>query len=191
MTIGAKCTLCGKQRKYHSSQSLRCPTGKRHRHHVSGVLWYSSFIPGSVFTPKLRPKGKQIAKKAAKRKKPMPKGTKRNHTAAQKKHMAALRLEGCCACGNMMNTEVHHLRTRGSGGSNHPSNLIPLCRGCHTGEPWAWHRSRKQFFGKFPHVIKRMFDMGWARPPNSNMAWPIIPPKTALTKYQEPTSVPA
>ena len=121
----------------------------------------------------------------------MPNGTKRKHTGAEKRHMAELRKQGCCACGSMMNTEVHHMRTRGSGGTNHPSNLIPLCAPCHTGEPWAWHRSRKQFFTKFPHVKTLMLKMGWAMA--AKFDWPVIPPKAALTKWQvkEAASVPA
>lgn len=32
---------------------------------------------------------------------------------------------GCVAC------EVHHIRPREYGGTDHPRNLIPLCRECH------------------------------------------------------------
>jgi 5-methylcytosine-specific restriction protein A len=43
----------------------------------------------------------------------------------------------CCACGKDLKampswyTEVHHIRARRNGGSDHPGNLITLCVECH------------------------------------------------------------
>ena len=80
---------------------------------------------------------------------------------ARSDQYAAMRSRGCCACGNMYRTEIHHIKTRGAGGSNHRSNLIPLCSGCHTQEPYAWHRGVKRFLERFPHVLERLIEMGW------------------------------
>lgn len=74
---------------------------------------------------------------------------------------AAIRSEGCCACGDMFKTEIHHIKTRGAGGTNDPSNLLPLCGDCHTQKGYAWHRSWKKFLERFPHVKIRLEKMGW------------------------------
>ncbi len=83
------------------------------------------------------------------------------YTKAQSEAFAKMRLEGCAACGSMYQTEIHHIKTRGSGGSNHESNCIPLCSGCHTQEPYAWHRGRWKLINKFPHLLKRFREKGW------------------------------
>jgi len=35
-----------------------------------------------------------------------------------------------CICGSV-SVDLHHILFRSRGGSDHHSNLIPLCRGCH------------------------------------------------------------
>ena len=37
----------------------------------------------------------------------------------------------CFECGGAGRLEVHHVIPLHRGGSNHPSNLRPICRGCH------------------------------------------------------------
>jgi len=47
----------------------------------------------------------------------------------------------CGLCGNYNNhLEVHHLITRGSGGSDLHSNLVLLCSNCHTQDSKSAHR---------------------------------------------------
>lgn len=41
-----------------------------------------------------------------------------------------IRKRSCLVCGRLP-SEVAHVKTRGSGGINHPANLMPLCRKCH------------------------------------------------------------
>lgn len=43
----------------------------------------------------------------------------------------AARKPYCEYCGKWGYTEVHHIKTRGSGGDDVPSNLVSLCRACH------------------------------------------------------------
>lgn len=39
---------------------------------------------------------------------------------------------GCCEyCGSRFNLQVHHIKSRGSGGHDVPENLILLCYVCH------------------------------------------------------------
>lgn len=40
-------------------------------------------------------------------------------------------MNSCIACGERA-TEVHHVKTRGSGGPDLPHNRFPICRLCHT-----------------------------------------------------------
>lgn len=35
-----------------------------------------------------------------------------------------------CECGKI-STELHHKVSKGQGGSDHPTNLKPICRECH------------------------------------------------------------
>lgn len=36
-----------------------------------------------------------------------------------------------CNCGRVA-TELHHRIFKSQGGADHPTNLQPICRGCHT-----------------------------------------------------------
>ncbi len=77
------------------------------------------------------------------------------------KELQRVRAFPCCACGRPGPSECHHVRTRGSGGTDDPRNLLPLCTGCHTGNPNAWHRGRETFLDSFPHVREILKKMGW------------------------------
>ena len=47
----------------------------------------------------------------------------------------------CGLCGNYnKHLEIHHLITKGSGGSDLVDNLIPLCSNCHTQNAKSAHR---------------------------------------------------
>lgn len=68
------------------------------------------------------------------------------------------RMLRCMACGAFPPNDVHHIKTRGSGGSNEAHNLIPLCRYCHT----AWHTmGAKSFIKKHPHIMEYLTKLGW------------------------------
>ena len=41
------------------------------------------------------------------------------------------RSEWCEKCGKPGDVERHHLRSRGAGGNDEPSNFLDLCRECH------------------------------------------------------------
>lgn len=38
----------------------------------------------------------------------------------------------CQVCGKKSKTEMHHIKTRGSGGNDTEENLVEVCRICHT-----------------------------------------------------------
>jgi len=48
---------------------------------------------------------------------------------------------GYKGCDRTFNLEIHHLMTKGSGGSDSPSNLVYLCRDHHTALPVSAHRN--------------------------------------------------
>jgi 5-methylcytosine-specific restriction endonuclease McrA len=83
----------------------------------------------------------------------------------------------------MFETEIHHIKTRASGGSNHDSNLLGLCAGCHTQEPYAWHRNRDLLLKKFPRLWEILEEKGWTRnkdklvPPPKAERWMLIVPR--------------
>lgn len=64
----------------------------------------------------------------------------------------------CVACQIEGFVDLHHLKTRKSGGTDHPSNLMELCRMCHS----MLHQiGMTKFIGKFPY-IKLLLDLkGW------------------------------
>lgn len=66
----------------------------------------------------------------------------------------------CMACGNP-NSEIHHIKTRGSGGKDDPWNIIPLCSDDHTQASWAIHRNKTKFFNRYPHVKDYLIELGW------------------------------
>lgn len=48
-----------------------------------------------------------------------------------KKAIEAARRSHCEYCGRAWMIEVHHIKSRGSGGHDEASNLISLCKDCH------------------------------------------------------------
>lgn len=63
--------------------------------------------------------------------------------------MAVLEAYGhvCIRCG-LDADEVHHICPRHYGGTNHPRNLIPLCKGCHDEIHRRIENDVRQVFGK-------------------------------------------
>lgn len=165
MSIGPKCSLCGKNISHHGpAPKRRCPVGKK----VNGVYPLSV---DKFFVPREPRKRKGSEGNKMRRR-------SRKFTPAMKR----IRDEGCCACGQPGRVEIHHVLRRSQGGSNHQSNLLPLCAGCHTQEPWAWHRNLARFFFKFPHVWeKRLAPRGWEKV--SERDWKLIPPPEARSTY--------
>lgn len=70
-----------------------------------------------------------------------------------------LKSNGCIAC-KITNgiIDIHHIKTRGSGGGDDPWNILPLCRKCHQ----LWHHiGWNKFLNEYPDVYKYMKDLGW------------------------------
>ena len=66
----------------------------------------------------------------------------------------------CTACGLSGENMVclHHIKTRGSGGSDQPHNLMPLCQKHHNmihAKGLIWMSEN------FPRVKRFLFDRGW------------------------------
>lgn len=53
--------------------------------------------------------------------------------------------------------DIHHIKSRGSGGSDEVHNLIPLCRSCHI----EIHKGRNKFIDKRPKLKAYLKSMGW------------------------------
>lgn len=69
-----------------------------------------------------------------------------------------LRQQPCLACQENKIIEIHHVKTRGSGGGDDPWNVIPLCQKCHK----EWHdNGRITFVKKYSHVLKYLQTLGW------------------------------
>lgn len=63
----------------------------------------------------------------------------------------------CCVCGKSP-CDVAHIKTRGSGGSDEPFNLAPLCRRHHSeSHQLGWHL----FCEKYPVMIAVFRRRGW------------------------------
>jgi len=66
--------------------------------------------------------------------------------------------EPCIACGHGLENEVcyHHLTSRKAGGSDDPSNLLPVCKRCHM----KAHESIVKLFNRYPSVRAWLEDNG-------------------------------
>ena len=64
----------------------------------------------------------------------------------------------CQACGKYGRIDKHHLKTRGSGGSNDEFNLIQLCRSCHQS---IHHSGSVKFIKRFPKLQEILKAKGW------------------------------
>jgi 5-methylcytosine-specific restriction endonuclease McrA len=63
----------------------------------------------------------------------------------------------CIACGKM-GVDLHHIRTRKSGGSDEPFNLMPLSRDCHIK---VHQYGLKRFVELYPSVKEFLTQNGW------------------------------
>lgn len=66
----------------------------------------------------------------------------------------------CVACGQYTEggSILHHLKTRGSGGSDMPFNLIPTCLTCHI----EYHgKGLYHMTKKYPGVERWLIENGW------------------------------
>ena len=72
--------------------------------------------------------------------------------------MKFLKRSPCIACHASGISDIHHVKSRGSGGKDLYWNMIPLCRFCHS----LWHQGGyTRFFKKYPHVLGYLLDLGW------------------------------
>lgn len=61
-------------------------------------------------------------------------------------------------CGLRASEDLHHVKTRGSGGGDETWNLMPLCRGCHV----TWHAiGHSRFVRLHPHSQIWLTKNGW------------------------------
>ena len=68
----------------------------------------------------------------------------------------------CLACGSTQQIEIHHVKTRGSGGTDDSFNLINLCILCHRLSNKSWHvLGPKRFLEIYPHVWEHLKNQGW------------------------------
>nr|BFD58939.1 hypothetical protein CKG001_10460 [Bdellovibrio sp. CKG001] len=77
--------------------------------------------------------------------------------------LALFRSLPCMACGKPPPSEVHHVKTVGSGGGDDPWNLLPLCVECHKTGRVAWHsvKGPREFLLTYPHVYDYLRKQGW------------------------------
>jgi 5-methylcytosine-specific restriction endonuclease McrA len=64
----------------------------------------------------------------------------------------------CAGCGKAPPSDPDHIKTRGSGGSDELSNLMPLCRSCHTLRHFEGLNGLAK---KRPNVLKILAEKGW------------------------------
>jgi 5-methylcytosine-specific restriction endonuclease McrA len=63
----------------------------------------------------------------------------------------------CLVCQNP-NTDKAHIKTKGSGGDDDDSNIMPLCRRCHSEQHTIGIGT---FVSKYPQVRRFLFVRGW------------------------------
>ena len=63
----------------------------------------------------------------------------------------------CAAC-NYEAMERHHIKTRGSGGTDDEFNLLDLCRSCHVK---VHNLGLSKFILLFPHLENVLEEKGW------------------------------
>ena len=74
------------------------------------------------------------------------------------KLLKELRKQPCKACGKRNDIDVHHVKSRGSGGGDEEWNLIPLCRNCHV----KIHQyGISKFISKYPNAGEYLISRGW------------------------------
>lgn len=73
-----------------------------------------------------------------------------------------LREKPCLACGAPGPSDVHHIKSRGSGGTDNPWNVLPLCRKHHS----EWHQvGGKKFLKQYADVETYLKALGWETTP--------------------------
>ena len=64
----------------------------------------------------------------------------------------------CLSCGNPGRCDVSHIKSRGSGGTNDPWNIVPMCRKCHT----LWHYyGPYRFCQQYRFFHRALLSLGW------------------------------
>lgn len=72
----------------------------------------------------------------------------------------------CALCDSTDGLQIHHVKPRGKGGSDHPMNLITLCWRCHAAahgsimqaDPWLQAEYKGRQDGDVQAAIKEMMD---------------------------------
>lgn len=81
------------------------------------------------------------------------------------KFLEAMRELPCLGCGSIGPSEIHHLRSRGSGGDDSAWNVVPLDRKCHQ----KIHSLGLSTFLESHNALKDwMLSMGWYYEKNRN-----------------------
>lgn len=70
----------------------------------------------------------------------------------------AISMEQGCACCGAPSDELHHIRTKKSGGPDKEWNLLPVCRGCHRR---IHDTTLKQITDKSARLRKWLYAHGW------------------------------
>lgn len=71
--------------------------------------------------------------------------------------------KSCEICGTFGNVSAHHVKSKGSGGHDYPTNLMPLCFMHHT----EIHQlGLNKMIWKYPHLKNTLTDMGWEKADN-------------------------
>ena len=66
-------------------------------------------------------------------------------------------LKLCVACGGP-GTDLHHIKSRGSGGSDEDFNLVRLCRECHSA---LHHKGQVRLFKNNLRFASALEEKGW------------------------------
>lgn len=137
--IGPKCIHCKKQRYHHNGRTLACPIGKRHR-----ILGFTQYSKEHRFEAKEKSTGGS------------------SESRKDRKVRREVKSGPCAACGTMGTdwnpVDPAHIRTFKVSQSDHPANMIPLCRSCHhTQHVDGW----STFLENNPSVMKLLESMGW------------------------------
>lgn len=72
----------------------------------------------------------------------------------------------CALCDSTDGLQIHHVRSRGKGGADHPMNLITLCWRCHAAahgsilqvDPWVAAEYKGRQDGNLDAAIREMMD---------------------------------
>jgi hypothetical protein len=79
--------------------------------------------------------------------------------------LKTVRAQPCLVCRNYGESDPHHVKSKGSGGHDIPTNVVPLCRKHHT-EIHAIGLNR--FSEKYVEISLWLSRNGWAYNPNIN-----------------------